>query len=104
MRQITMLLLLALAVSACAHHGSSPSAAASDGRGAQLFAENCQACHGERGAGGPVGKALIGERNRKDLHDVIAVIDNPDPLMPKLYPGTLTKRDVDEIAAYVESL
>jgi mono/diheme cytochrome c family protein len=69
-----------------------------------LFAANCQACHGARGAGGPVGPSLVGERKRKDRAAIAAAIEDPDPPMPKLYPGRLSARDVSDLAAYVESL
>jgi hypothetical protein len=31
-------------------------------------------------------------------------IEQPDPPMPKLYPAPLSERDVDDVAAYVQSL
>ena len=76
---------------------------ASASRGASLYAKNCAACHGTATAG-PIGPALHGERSRKNLEAVVAIIRHPDPPMPKLFPGTLSAQDVADIAAYVENL
>jgi mono/diheme cytochrome c family protein len=76
----------------------------SENRGAELFARNCAACHGARGAAGPVGPSLAGERRRKTFDQVVRIVERPDPPMPKLFPGTLGAQDVADIAAYVESL
>jgi mono/diheme cytochrome c family protein len=95
--------LLLFGAAACSHHRQE-APAASTGRGAALYAQNCQACHGVRGKAGPVGPSLAGEHTRKNLGAVVAIIEHPYPPMPKLYPGELTKSDVADIAAYVESL
>jgi len=47
---------------------------------------------------------LHGEKARKNTAAAIAWIKNPQPPMPKLYPGTLSEKDVTDVAAYVESL
>ncbi len=44
------------------------------------------------------------ERKRKSAEAIRAVIVDPEPPMPKLYPGQLTSRDVDDLTAYVETL
>ncbi len=109
------ILVLLAAVTGCAHHRHVVGVAAYDdavpmpssasaGRGATLFAQQCAACHGARGSGGPVGPSLAGERTRKDLAAVTAIIKNPYPPMPKLFPGQLSAQDVSDIAAYVEEL
>ena len=77
---------------------------ASASHGAALFVKNCAACHGARGAGGPVGPSLVRERKKKDRGAVIAAIERPDPPMPKLFPGELSAQDVADLTAYVESL
>jgi mono/diheme cytochrome c family protein len=80
-------------------------AAAGDvAKGEAIFAANCAACHGEKGAGGGVGPALKGEKNRKGTAAAVAWIKNPQPPMPKLYPAPLSEKDVADVAAYVESL
>jgi mono/diheme cytochrome c family protein len=73
-------------------------------KGQAIFAANCKACHGEAGAGGGVGPSLKGEKGRKDTAAAIAWIKNPQAPMPKLYPSPLSEKDVDNVAAYVESL
>jgi mono/diheme cytochrome c family protein len=78
--------------------------ASNESRGSELFAKNCEACHGARGAGGPVGPALAAEHKLKDFKAVVSAIERPDPPMPKLFPGTLSAQDVADLAAYVESL
>lgn len=72
--------------------------------GADIFKQNCASCHGTAGAGGGIGPVLKGEKQRKNYSAAIAWIENPQPPMPKLYPSTLTQSDVQDVAAYVESL
>jgi alcohol dehydrogenase (cytochrome c) len=63
---------------------------------------NCAACHGANAQGG-IGPTLHGEKSRKDTPAAIAWIKNPLPPMPKLYPTVLSEKDVEDVAAYVES-
>jgi mono/diheme cytochrome c family protein len=76
----------------------------STARGALLYVANCASCHGARGVSGRIGPQLRDERKRKTAAEIRAVIADPDPPMPKLYPGTLTANDVDDLTAYVETL
>ena len=119
-----LLALAALLVTGCGRHGAADSAATSTapagpatssaiagggptgdaGRGRGIFAADCAACHGATGTEGGVGPSLRHERTRKNADQTIAWIDDPTPPMPKLYPGTLTQKDVDDVAAYVLSL
>lgn len=71
--------------------------------GKTLFAANCSACHGAKGEGG-VGPKLQGEKSRKNVAGVVAQIKNPAPPMPKLYPSPLSEKDVNDLAAFVETL
>lgn len=71
--------------------------------GHQIYAANCAACHGATGQGG-VGPNLHGERTRKDMAAAIAWIKHPTLPMPALFPSPLSEKDVDDVAAYVESL
>lgn len=71
--------------------------------GKALFAANCSACHGATGEGG-VGPKLQGEKSRKNFAAVVAQIKNPAPPMPKLYPSPLSDKDVNDLAAFVETL
>ena len=72
--------------------------------GAQIFSANCAVCHGQAGAGGGIGPVLKGEKARKDYPAAITWIKNPQAPMPKLFPAPLSEKDVDDVAAYVESL
>jgi len=72
--------------------------------GKQLFDTNCATCHGAGGAGGGVGPTLKNEKSRKNYAQTVAWIKNPQPPMPKLYPGTLSEKDVEDAAAYVQTL
>jgi mono/diheme cytochrome c family protein len=72
--------------------------------GAQVFSANCASCHGAAGAGGGIGPVLKGEKARKDYAAAIVWIKNPQPPMPKLFPSVLSQNDVQDVAAYVESL
>jgi mono/diheme cytochrome c family protein len=72
--------------------------------GKMIFDQNCSACHGAGGKGGGVGPSLKGERGNKDYAAAVAWIKNPKLPMPKLYPSPLKESDVEDVAAYVESL
>ena len=72
--------------------------------GAKIFAANCAVCHGAAGKGGGIGPVLKGEKKRKNFKQAVAWIKNPLPPMPKLYPAQLSATDVNNVAAYVESL
>ena len=97
-----LLMALVLVLSACtkapAPTASSPS------RGKTLFVADCSQCHGATGTEGGIGPSLHDERTRKGEAAAIAWIENPQPPMPKLFPGTLREKDVADVAAYVESL
>lgn len=114
-RKILTLALCVLAAAGCAKQSTGASGAPTSalsreaagpdiGHGRSVFSSNCQACHGVRGAGGGIGPSLHNEHARKDRDAAIAWIKNPQPPMPKLFPGTLSEKDVDDVAAYVESL
>jgi mono/diheme cytochrome c family protein len=72
--------------------------------GKQIFSANCSTCHGATGTEGGVGPSLKSEKSRKNYTQAIAWIKNPQPPMPKLYPSPLSEKDVDDVAAYVETL
>jgi ubiquinol-cytochrome c reductase cytochrome c subunit len=77
---------------------------ASLNHGRMLYAANCAACHGAVGTEGGVGPSLKGEKSRKNHQETVAWIKNPAAPMPKLYPSPLSEKDVNDVAAYVESL
>ena len=72
--------------------------------GAAVFQQNCSSCHGNNGAGGGIGPALKNEKSKKKFDAAVAWIKNPQPPMPKLYPAPLSESDVNDVAAYVETL
>ena len=73
-------------------------------RGKTIFSANCSACHGATGTEGGVGPSLKNEKSRKNYAQTIAWIHNPTPPMPKLWPSPLNDKDVQDVAAYVQSL
>lgn len=103
--------VLALALAACGHRSdaahtsqqASPTAPSAS-RGASLFAADCASCHGAAGAGGRIGPVLHDERKRRSETTIRSIIVDPQPPMPKLYPGELSEQDVDDVTAYVERL
>ncbi len=72
--------------------------------GAEIFAVNCATCHGANGEGGPIGVSLRGENMRMSFGGTVSWIEDPQPPMPKLYPQFLTRAQVRDLAAYVDSL
>jgi mono/diheme cytochrome c family protein len=73
-------------------------------RGKLVFDTNCATCHGADGRAGGVGPSLIDENERQDLQSTIAWIENPDPPMPQLYPSPLSEREVEDVAAFVQTI
>jgi len=72
--------------------------------GHAVFTANCSSCHGATGHEGGVGPSLSNEKSRKNYDQTVAWIKNPQPPMPKLYPSPLSEKDVDNVAAYVQTL
>lgn len=72
--------------------------------GKAVYERECAACHGQYGVSGPIGPSLKDERARRTFGAVRAIVANPQPPMPKLYPARLTKADLTDVSAYVESL
>ncbi len=73
-------------------------------RGRLIYLAQCAACHGRDGVGGQVGPTLRNERVRRSYAAVHAIVLDPEPAMPKLYPARLTQADVRDVSAYVETL
>ena len=72
--------------------------------GKAIFTANCATCHGQTGTEGGIGPPLKNEKSRKNYAQTVAWIKNPQPPMAKLYPSPLNEKDVDDVAAYVQSL
>ncbi len=51
-----------------------------------------------------IGPSLANEGHKRTLAQIVRAIEEPDPPMPKLYPGTLSEQDVSDIAVYVKTL
>ncbi len=95
----------AAATSAATTSAMSSTAAQGDAaHGKTIFTNNCASCHGATGREGGVGPSLTNEKSRKNYDQTVAWIKNPQPPMPKLYPSPLAEKDVDDVAAYVQSL
>jgi mono/diheme cytochrome c family protein len=73
-------------------------------RGKLVFNTNCATCHGADGRSGGVGPSLIDENERQDLQRTIVWIENPNPPMPTLYPSPLSEHDVEDVAAFVQTI
>ncbi len=72
--------------------------------GKSIFGAKCAACHGATGTEGGVGPSLKNEKSRKNYDQTVAWIKNPEQPMPKLYPAEISAKDVDDVAAFVQSL
>jgi mono/diheme cytochrome c family protein len=113
LRRFAPLAVLVAALIGCAHHTAqtaagttaSPLPALGDqSHGAEVFRANCAVCHTANGAAAGVGPSLVSEKQRKNYDQTVAWIEEPDPPMPKLYPSPLSEKDVQDVAAYVQSL
>jgi ubiquinol-cytochrome c reductase cytochrome c subunit len=93
--------------------GTGPALTGSLAHGRQVFVESCLRCHGASA----LGPNLENNKARMNLGETIEFIKNPHrnrradgtvnprpPIMPKLFPGTLSDQDVSDVAAYVQSL
>ena len=69
-------------------------------RGRQLYGDYCIKCHGSA----PIGPSLTNARSHTSLAATLAQIKNPAPPMPKLYPAPLSEAEVNDVAAYVQTL
>ena len=106
------LLTAAAAAAGCSGHGttrtaSTPTALVSGAdvnHGRAVYQAQCAACHGAAGANGPIGPSLQHESARRPYRSVYAIVLDPAPPMPKLYPSRLTQADVRDVSAYVETL
>lgn len=67
--------------------------------GRELYIESCQKCHNSA----PIGPPLGNLKARMSLAQTIAQIKNPAPPMPKLFPAPLSDKDVEDVAAYVQT-
>jgi ubiquinol-cytochrome c reductase cytochrome c subunit len=68
--------------------------------GSQVFAEYCIKCHGSA----PIGPPLANVKAHMTLAATVTQIKSPAPPMPKLFPAPLSEQDVNDVAAYVQTL
>jgi mono/diheme cytochrome c family protein len=68
--------------------------------GARIFADNCEACHGQLGAGGHVGPDLQKSPIAGQLALVEKQVRNGGGAMPP-FAGILSAADIDAVAHYV---
>jgi mono/diheme cytochrome c family protein len=98
-----VLILTGLLNVGCSHQRAAV-ASTDRGRGATLFAKNCLVCHNASANALRIGPSLANEGHKRTLAQIVRAIEEPDPPMPKLYPGTLSEQDVSDIAVYVKTL
>jgi mono/diheme cytochrome c family protein len=88
----------AAALVACVHVD-----AADYQRGAELYAEHCEGCHGPNGQGlGGMGELRPWEELLQTDEDLFAVIRDGDLSMPG-YDGMLTGEEILDIIAYMRT-
>ncbi len=51
-----------------------------------------------------MGPSLRHEKSRKTFAQTKAAIQDPQPPMPKLYPAQLSGKELDDLAAFVQTL
>jgi len=99
---LPVLAAAALALSACA--GDVPAAPADDAQlvlGREVYASNCQACHGADG-GGATGPRLndgVMELNYPDPADAFTVIANGKDRMPA-FSGKLSDEEIEAVVRF----
>ena len=108
--RLAAIFVLCVCMSACGAgrgHGRatpSPVPGADLARGRLIYERECSACHGVHGTAGGIGPSLVDEGRRKSFAQVQAIVLDPVAPMPKLYPSRMTKGQVRDVSAYVESL
>jgi alcohol dehydrogenase (cytochrome c) len=68
--------------------------------GKLVFASTCALCHGGAGEGATGADLRKNSHTRSEV-DIVDLVINPPKAMPKLYPSTLSRQDVVDVAAYV---
>lgn len=76
-------------------------------RGRELYAENCEQCHGAGATGGAVGPGefrVAPTLMQATVFQVAEAVRSGPGIMPAFGPGVLSDRDVNDIARYVNVL
>ncbi|NNM99405.1 MAG: cytochrome c [Candidatus Eremiobacteraeota bacterium] len=98
---------LALLLTACSGHARSDGAGMMQGdgsRGRSVYVQRCAACHGADARGTRLGPALHALKPSWNEKRIFAAIEEPEAPMPKLYPAQLTRRDLADVAAYIDGI
>ncbi len=98
---------LALLLTACSGHASGERAGIIRGdgtRGRSVYLERCAACHGAEARGSRLGPSLRALSPTWNEKRIFAAIEEPEAPMPKLYPSQLTRRDLADVAAYIDRI
>ncbi|MGC8486317.1 MAG: c-type cytochrome [Candidatus Baltobacteraceae bacterium] len=98
---------LALLLSACAGHVRDDRAAVLHGdgsRGRGVYLQRCAACHGVDARGTRLGPDLYALSKSWSKKRIYGAIEEPEAPMPKLYPSQLTRRDLADVAAYIDGI
>ena len=98
---------LALLLSACAGHARGDRAAVLHGdssRGRNVYLQRCAACHGADARGTRLGPDLYALSKSWSKKRIYGAIEEPEAPMPKLYPSQLTRRELADVAAYVDGI
>src|SRR5690242_18830876 len=93
-RRVRATWAVAVGLAACSGGDDAPYDYAS--RGAQLYGEMCQVCHGETGEGGLGPRLLDTKRSHTQLRDAIAT------RMPANNPGQCTGECAEQIATFIK--
>jgi mono/diheme cytochrome c family protein len=93
------LLLAALLVAACG--GGADGDERASLTGAELFQENCAACHGAD-AEGAVGPSLVGVADRLSVDQTVAVVTDGRGVMPS-FEGRLSESEIRRVVEYVRT-
>ena len=98
---------LALLLSACAGHARGDRVAVLHGdssRGRDVYLQRCAACHGADARGTRLGPDLYALAKSWSKKRIYGAIEEPEAPMPKLYPSQLTRRELADVAAYVDDI
>lgn len=73
-------------------------------RGRSVYIERCAACHGAEARGTRLGPSLHALAPTWNDKRIFTAIEEPEAPMPKLYPSQLTRRDLADVAAYIDGI
>ena len=98
---------LALLLTACSGHARNDRVEALRGdgsRGRGVYLQRCAACHGADARGTRLGPDLHALSKSWSDKRIFGAIEEPEAPMPKLYPSQLSRRDLADVAAYIDGV